>query len=170
MEDSKVYGCPDGTPITVEIAAEIKNVVYALGWIDMLSSPRLWATLRRIPPKTFLLELIDAYLVYARSGRYYVSVPEGQPRPDLTLRSAPAERLRNLLVDWEPPIVTPDIREAATALHLAEFGPPLADDWDDPKNDPTDIPIEGMLIWPEGEWDENAFVTARFNKKPQSEP
>lgn len=170
MEDLNVYGyCPDGTPITPEIGREIRDVLHAIGWIGVLASSRLWATLRRIPPKAFLLELIDAYLVYARSSRHYVNVPKGQPRPDLTLRSAPAERLRNLLFAWEPPLITTEIRDAALAVALAEFGEPPAENWDDAEHD-VPIPLEASLIWPEGAWDENAFVTARVDNKAQSEP
>lgn len=169
MKDSTAYGCPDGTPITTELAQEIEHVIHAIGWIDVLASPRLWATLRRIPPKAFLLELIDAYLVYARSGRRYTNVPEGQQRPDLTLRSAPAERLRALMVAWEPPVISTEIRDAALAVALAEFGPPPAESGDDVDHD-IPMPLEAALAWPEGEWDENAFVTAHVDNKPESEP
>jgi len=169
MEDSTVHACPDGTLITGEVAQEIKDVIYAMGWIEVLASSRRWATLRRIPPKAFLLELIDGYLVYARKGRYYLRVPRFEPRPDLTLRVGLAERLRSLLFAWEPPVMTDEIRDAALAVALAEFGEPPAENCIDVEHD-VSIPLEASLIWPEGEWDENAFVTARADNKLQSEP
>lgn len=159
---------PDGTPITQEVWNEFRFVLHILMWFAVLASPRIWPALRRIPPKTFLLELVDAYLVYAGSGRHYAHSPEFQRRVDLTKRSAPVEHLRNLLVAWEPPIVTPEIREAARAVHIAEGGSPPADDWDDPQNDPIDVPIEAMLLWPEGEWNEEAFVAGQFGDESTS--
>jgi hypothetical protein len=156
---------PDGTPITPEVWNEFGVVLHILMWFAVLASPRIWPALRRIPPKTFLLELVDAYLVYARSNRHYAHSPEFQRKVDLTKRSAPVELLRNLLVDWEPPIVTPEIREAALAVHIAEFGSPPVEGWDDPQNDPIDVPLEATLIWPEGEWDEEAFLAGRFGNE-----
>ena len=148
---------PDGTPITPETWKEFANVLNAESWFAMLASPRLWSMLRRIPPKAFLIELLDAYLVYAKSGRHYAHDQEGRRRPDLSLRSKSAEHLRELLIAWEPPTVTPEIREAARTVSAAEYGETRSENWDDPEHDPP-TPLEATLIWPEGEWDENAFV------------
>src|SRR5262245_38590581 len=100
----------DGTPITPDFATEFTRVVNAGGWLGMLAAPKLWAALRRVPPKAFLLEVVEIYLAYAKSRRHYAYIPEGQPRPDLSLRGPAVERLRALLLDWEPPMLTAEIR------------------------------------------------------------
>ncbi|MBK9264629.1 MAG: hypothetical protein IPM54_33195 [Polyangiaceae bacterium] len=157
---------PDATPITPETWYEFWCVAAIHGWFMVLTSPRLWARLRRIPPKAFLLKIVDVYLVYAKSSRRYSHNPQIRPPVDLALRAASVERLRSLLVDWEPPVVTPEIREAAMAAHLTEMGEPLAENWDGPEFEPKDAPLEAMLPWPEGgEWDEEAFLAGRMNEE-----
>lgn len=121
--------------------------------------------LRRVPSKAYLLQLVDAYLVYAKSGRRYIwHSPQFVPPVDLTKRSALAERLRALLVNWEPPVVTHELREAAMAIHVAEVGSPPDENWDGPENDLPDRPLEATLLWPEGTWDEGAFLTGKFTE------
>lgn len=154
---------PDGTPITPETWNEFWSVASIHGWFMVLTSPRLWARLRRIPSKAFLLKIVDVYLVYAKSSRRYSHNPQIRPPVDLALRAASADRLRNLLVDWEPPVVTPEIREAAMAAHRAEVNEPLKENWDGPEFEPEDAPLEAMLPWPEGEWNEEAFLAGRLN-------
>jgi hypothetical protein len=55
------------------------------------------------------------------------------------------------------------------AAHFAEMGVPLAENWDGPEFDPPNMPHEAMLLWPEGEWDEEAFVAGQVGDKPASE-
>ncbi len=138
---------PDGTPITPEVWNEFGTIIAILLWFAVLTSPRLWANLRRIPPKAFLLKIVNAYLVYAQSNRHYAHSPQVRPYViDLTLRAAPVERLRDLLIDWEPPVVTPEIREAAMAVHIAERGEPLKKNWDGPEFEPK-TGNGGFQIW-----------------------
>ncbi len=160
----------DGTPITPEFAMELSRAVNAGGWIDMMAAPKHWVALRRIPPKAFLLEQVDTYLSYAKSGRHYAYIPEGQPRPDLSLRGPAVERLRDLLRDWEPPMITPDIREAARAIYFTEYGAVPKKSWDEEVHDLPDISLEATLIWPEGPWDEGAFIANQVDPVSCSEP
>ncbi len=164
-----LIGDGDGMPGTPEILQGVANSFYATGWILMLNSPKLWGALRRIPPKAFLLERLDAWLAFARRGGQYVDSLEVDERTAaMERRSAPFQRLRDLLVDWEPPVVTPEIREAACALHIAEFSRPPDADWE--RLDLAGMPLEAMLLWPEGEWDEEAFVAGQLGNKPSPEP
>ena len=153
----------DGTPITPEFSTELVRAVNAGGWIGMLAAPKLWAALRRIPPKAFLLEQVDTYLAYAKSRRHYAYIPEGQPRPDLSERAPAVERLRDLLLDWEPAIVTPEIRDAARAIYFTEYGAESKISWDEQVEDGASLSLEATLIWPEGEWDEAAFLAGTMN-------
>lgn len=159
----------DGTPITKDFATEFSHVVNAASWIDMLAAPKLWAALRRIPPKTFLLELVETYLEYARSRRHYAYIPEEQERPDLSLRGPAVQRLRDLLLGWEPPLITPEIQDAARAVYLTEYGAPPKESWDEAEHNFPDTPLEASLIWPAGPWDEEAFLAARVDNEPPSE-
>lgn len=157
----------DGTPVTNDSAAELARVVNAGSWIDMLAAPKLWAALRRIPPKSFLLELVETYLEYAKSDRHYAYIPEDQPRPDPSLRGPAVERLRDLLLDWQPPHITEKIRDAARAIYLTEYGAPPKESWDEAEHEVQEMPLEATLIWPEGKWDEEAFITGEFaNEAP----
>lgn len=149
----------DGTPLTADFGAEMARAMNAAGWIDMLGAPTLWAALRRIPPKSFVLECVDIYLEYAKSRRHYAYIPDGQPRPDVRLRAPAVEQLRKLLLDWEPPIVTPEIRDAARAVYFTEYG--TQPSWDE-EQVPPDMPLEATLIWPEGEWNEEAFLAGKL--------
>lgn len=153
----------DGTPLTSGFTADMARSVNAAGWIAMLAAPKLWAALRRIPPKSFILECVDIYREYAKSPRRYFHIPDGQPGPDLRLRAAAVEHLRHLLLEWEPPLVTPEIREAARAVHFAETGTTPEPSWDDQEHDMPGLSLEATLIWPEGQWNENAFVAERRN-------
>jgi len=170
MKHSHKYpliGNGDEMPGGPEILEGVANAFYATGWILMLSSPKLWGALRRIPPKAFLLERLDAWLAFASDRG--LCLAEGEDRAAaIARRSVPFRRLRDLLVDWEPPVVTPEIREAASALHIAEFHRPPDTDWE--RVDFEGIPLEAMLLWPEGEWDEEAFVASQVDNKPQSKP
>ena len=172
MKHSHKYpliGNGDGMPGGPEILEGVANSFYATGWINMLSSPKLWDALRRIPSKVFLLERLDAWLAFASKGGQYAYFVQGDERAAaLQQRSAPFQCLRDLLIDWEPPVVTPEIREAARALHIAEFCRPPDEDWGRP--DLTGMPLEATLLWPEGEWDEEAFVASQVDNKPPSEP
>ncbi len=149
----------DDVPLAPEILQGVADSFYATMWINVLSSPNLWSALRRLPPKSFLIERIDAWLAFARNHGQYVFVHEEERAAMVEARSVPFLRLRALLVDWEPAVVTPEIREAAYALHMAEFLRPPDELREDP-NDPSDIPLEAYLLWPEGEWDEEAFRKA----------
>lgn len=160
----------DGTPIANDFAMDFTRVVNASGWIGMFAAPKLWTALRRIPPKVFLLELVETYLEYARSRYHYAYIPEDQERPDLSLRGPVVQRLRDLLLDWEPPLITPEIQDAARAVYLAEYGAPPKESWDEADHNFTDMPLEASLIWPEGPWDEEAFIAARVDNEPPSEP
>lgn len=160
---------PGGTPLTPETWYEFWCVIGIGLWFLTLTSSRHWAMLRRIPSKAYLLQLVDAYLIYAKSGRYYRGSPVSPAPVDMTERSALAERLRDLLADWEPPAVTPEIREAAMAVCIAESGSPPDENWDGPENDPPAIPLEAMLIWPEGSWDEEAFLAGKLTEMNESE-
>ncbi len=128
MKHSHTYpliGNGDEIPLAPEILEGVANSFYATGWINVLSSPELWGVLRRVPPKAFLVERVDAWLAFASKGGQYVYLVEGDERAAaLKQRSAPFQRLRDLLIDWEPPVVTAEIREAARALHIAEFRRP----------------------------------------------
>jgi hypothetical protein len=141
-----------------DTAFQFAHIVNAGDWIGMLAAPKLWAALRRVPPKAFLLELVETYLVYAKSHHLYAHIPEDQPRPDLSLRGPAVERLLALLREWEPPTVTHEIRETARAIYFAEHGAPPKKPWDELENDFPDIPLESTLVWPEGPWDEEAFI------------
>ena len=55
-------------------------------------------------------------------------------------------------------------------FHFAEMGVSLDKNWDGPEFEPKDAPLEAMLLWPEGEWDEEAFVAGQIDNKPLSEP
>jgi hypothetical protein len=171
MDHSHKYpliGCGHGIPLPPEVLEGVANSLYATLWITMLSSPKLWETLRRIPPKAFLLDRIDAWLAFARKGGKYVHSLEGEERAAaIEERSLPFRRLLDLLLVWDPPVVTPEIREAARALHIAEFQRPPSDDWDLSHEYPP-IPLEATLPWPEGEWDEEAFLAGRFGNETPS--
>jgi hypothetical protein len=150
----------EGIPLPPEILQGVADSFYATGWVNMLSSAELWGTLRRLPPKAFLIERVDAWLAFARRGGQYVaSLEEDERAAAIEQRSAPFQRLRDLLIDWEPPVVTPEIREAARLLHISEFSRPPDEDWGRP--DLTGVPIEATLVWPEGEWNEEAFVAGK---------
>lgn len=149
----------DEVPLSPEILQGVADSFYATGWINMLSSPKLWGALRRIPPKAFLIERLDAWLVFARK-----SVADGDEKAALVeRRSIPFQCLRDLLVDWEPPTVTPEIREAARTLHISEFGRPPDDDWD--RMAQEGVHLEAALLWPEGEWDEQAFLAQQASEQ-----
>lgn len=152
----------DGTPLTTESTTEMARSVNAAGWIAMLAAPKLWAALRRIPPKAFILECVDIYLAYAKSPRHYAYIPDGQRRPDLRLRAPAVEHLRKLLVDWQPPVVTTEIREAARAVYFTEYGAPPQPSWDEEEHNLPNMPLEATLIWPEGEWNEEAFLAGEL--------
>lgn len=157
----------DDIPLPPEILNGVANTFYATGWILMLSSPRYWNALRRIPPKAFLLERLDAWLAFAmRGGPYVDSLAANERKAAIERRSAPFERLRDLLVDWQPPLVTSEIHDAATALYIAEFSRAPDEGWD--RTDLTGVPLEAMLLWPEGEWDEQAFLAGQISDKPSS--
>lgn len=153
----------DGTPLTNDFAPDFAQVVNASGWIGMLAAPKLWAALRRIPPKAFLLELVDTYLQYAKSRYHYAYIPEDRARPDLRLRGSAVERLRDLLLDWEPPVIAPEIRDAARAIYLTEYGAPPKESWDDAAHDLPGISLEATLVWPEGPWNELEFLASQTN-------
>lgn len=151
----------DGVPLSPDILQGVADSFYATGWVNMLSSPELWGALRRIPPKAFLIERVDAWLAFARRGGQYVAFLEGDERAAaIEERSAPFLCLRKLLIDWEPPVVTPEIREAARALHISEFRRAADEDWGRPEL--TGMPIEATLVWPEGEWNEEAFLAGKL--------
>jgi hypothetical protein len=60
-------------------------------------------------------------------------------------------------------VVTEEIREAARALYISEFSRP-PEDWNlEAMEEP--MPLEAMLLWPEGGWNEEAFLAqqARAN-------
>lgn len=159
----------DGTPLSPELAQGIADAMSATLWIEILSVPKLWSALRRIPPKVFLIERIDAWLAFVQKNGSYLYGLEGDERvAAIEERSLPFLRLRNLLFDWDLSNVTPEIREAARALHIAEFQRPPPDDRDLSKADPP-IPLEATLVWPEGEWDEEAFLAGRFGNESTSE-
>jgi hypothetical protein len=166
IANDNMYGhFGDGTPITNDSATEFTRVVNASSWIDMLAAPKLWAILRRVPPKAFLLEQVERYLAYAKSRRHYAYIPEGQARPDLSMRGPAMERLRDLVLEWEPPIVTPEIRDAARAVYFTEYGAPPKESWDKAEYDTPGIALEATLIWPEGPWDEAAFLAGNMNNE-----
>jgi len=159
---------PDGTPLSPELAQGIADAISATLWIEILSVPKLWSALRRLPPKAFLLERIDAWLAFAtKTGSQFYGLEADERAAAIEARSIPFLRLRNLLLDWDLSNVTPEIREAARALHIAEFQKPPPDDRDLSHVDPP-IPLEATLPWPEGEWDEEAFLAGRFGNDSPS--
>jgi hypothetical protein len=143
-EHGRIYYGPDGHPLMSDFA----TIVNFFGWLAMMAAPKLWAALPRIPPKTFLLNLLDGFLPYAVSKRYMTAVPEGETPVDTSQRGPAATRLRELLEQWEPPQMTPEIREAARVLLLADGAKEPPCGWNEYAPDP-DIPIETTVIWPE---------------------
>ncbi len=136
------------------------DVLHADGWIYVLAAPRLWSALRRIPPKEHVLRLVDAFTQYAHSDHCYHSLPKGTPRPDPSRRGPAAKHLHDLLLQWEPPEVTREIQEAARAV-LVEERVGLPDvPWDEREPYEDEVPVEAGLLWPEGFWNEEAFLAA----------
>jgi hypothetical protein len=132
---------------------ELVDMIHFETWLGVLASPRIYAILRRIPSKEHLLNLLDAYMPYAHSKRLYTLVPHGKPRPDISQRGPLADRFREILLRWEPPEVTQELREAARALFEAGGSDPPEPGWDELEwNGPPSL--EESLIWPEGRWDE----------------
>lgn len=153
---SRVLGTgPDGFPIAeIELAA----IVHGEAWIGTFALPHVFARLRRIPPKAYLLKLVDEYLPYAHSKRFLRYVPHGEPRMERPERGACADQFRELLALWEPPVLTPELRDAARALFIAD-GLELSElGWQafEVEQDPT--PVEAALPWPEGAWNEETFL------------
>lgn len=138
-----VYG-PDGEPVLSDFA----TIVNFSGWLAMMAAKKLWDALPRIPPKTFLLKLLDGYLPYAHSKRYLSVVPEGETPADTTQRGPLAMQLRRLLEQWEPPQMTPEIRETARLLLLADGGKEPLCGWDEYEPHP-EVPVEDTVLWPE---------------------
>jgi hypothetical protein len=154
---------PDGLPIT---AGELADYAHCVPWVAVLAAPRFYARLRRVPPKEHLLTLLDAFLPYAHSKRFLSEVPRGQPRQETPDRGPCAERLRALIAQWEPPALTPEIRDAARALAVADACPPPTGGWDDYDGSDTPGPAEDGLMWPEGRWDEEAFLASQNDALP----
>ena len=154
---------PDGLPVNPK---EFADFVHAAEWIAMLAYPKLWSALRRIPPKEHILGLVEAYLRHANSDRYYHVITPPEVLPDPAIRGPAVARLRDLLLAWEPPHVTPEIRKAArVALEAEQAGPPEKP-WDELVHDSESIPLEGTLIWPEGICDEDAFLASQTDAPP----
>jgi hypothetical protein len=130
------------------IKSDFDTIVNCCGWLSMMAAPKLWAALPRIPPKTFLLKLMDSFVPYAYSNRYTQYIPDGETRMDTSQRGPAATRLRELLEQWEPPQMTPEILEAARLLLLADGGKEPPCGWDEYEAEP-DCPVEEMIIWPE---------------------
>ncbi|MDI3291206.1 Uma2 family endonuclease [Polyangium sp. 15x6] len=148
------------TPANDSWPWQYADVINAGGWIYVLAAPRLWSVLRRIPPKEHVLRLVDAFAQYAYSDHCYHSIPHSASRPDPSRRGPAAARLRDLLVQWNPPEVTPAIQEAARAV-LCEERIALADvPWEERGPYEDEVPVEAGLLWPEGSWNEQAFRDA----------
>jgi hypothetical protein len=141
------------------------DIAQCCGWLALLAAPRLWNALPRIPPKEHLLFLIDAFLPYAHSDRYYSEVPPGKQRADISQRGPAAERLRQLLLRWEPPALTQEIREAARAVILADGGAEPVGGWDNYEPDPH-IAVEETILWPEGTWEDYQRAAAIIPPNP----
>jgi hypothetical protein len=136
----------DNLPVT----GDPVDVYHFYEWLWAMAAPQVWRSMRRIPPREHLLEVIDDALPYARSNALYFSWPDDEPRPDLTQRGPLAEKLRALIERWDPPDLTDEI--IATARALSDIGqsphqPPR--DWDKVEPDPANPPDE-VFLWPEG--------------------
>lgn len=142
--DNSSYADAYGNPIRVDFA----TIVNFSGWLAMMAAPKLWDALPRIPPKTFLLKLLDGYLPYATSNRFLHNGSEDERPVDTTQRGPLAMQLRGLLEQWEPPQMTSEIRETARLLRLADGGDEPPCGWDEYEPDP-DVPVEDTVLWPE---------------------
>lgn len=142
--DGYIYFGPDGEPVPSDFA----TMVNCCGWLFIMAAPKLWEALPRIPPKAFLLKLMNSFVPYAHSKHYTRYIPEGETPVDTSQRGPAATRLRELLNQWEPPHVTNEIREAARLLLLADGYKEPPSGWDEYRPDP-DVPVEEMVIWPE---------------------
>jgi hypothetical protein len=121
----------------------------AIMWIGVMAAPKIWASLRHVPPKAHLLTLLDGYLPYAYSKRYAVSVQDGETRVDTSQRGPLATRLRELLEQWEPPQMTAEIRETARLLLLADGDQKPPCGWDEFTLEPN-FPYEELILGPDG--------------------
>lgn len=124
--------------------ASMAEVTGAMGWLQVLAAPRLFARLERLPPMSFLLRQIDVFLAYARTGACDTE-PTFEPVP-LGERVERTSRLRALLEGWTSRDLPTEITDAARAvLHAEGLLPPGG--WDclpDPEQ-----PIHELLVWPD---------------------
>ncbi len=124
--------------------ASMAEVTGAMGWLQVLAAPRLFARLERVPPLSFLLRQIDVFLAYARTGAYDTE-PTFEPVP-LGERVERTLCLRALLEGWTSRELPAKITDAARAVLYAEgLLPPGG--WDclpDPEQ-----PIDELLVWPD---------------------
>jgi len=124
--------------------ASMAEVAGAIGWLQVLAVPRLFARLERLPPRSFLVRQIDVFLAYARTGACDTE-PTFEPVP-LGERVERTLRLRALLEGWTSHDLPGEITEAARAVLYAEgLLPP--EGWDglpDPEQ-----PVHELLVWPD---------------------
>jgi hypothetical protein len=130
-----------GRPVFADWA-DVGNCVM---WLEMFAAPHLFHGMRRMPPREHLLGIMDIYLAYVRHDGRYME-PQFEPVP-YERREPLAKKLRALLENWMPPIISQDIIETARALLYAEgVDPP--EGWEHVC--PPDFRPEEHLRWPEG--------------------
>lgn len=128
--------------------ADVAEVTAAINWLRVLASPLLARSLRRRVDRENLIRLLDVYIAYAERGDWYRrSHDEDHER--LVRRTPLGRELRRMIAGWSPPVIAPEITDAARALLAAEYvdSPPAG--WDAFSNE-TEIPLEDVLMWPEG--------------------
>src|SRR5688572_9282710 len=110
---------------------EVVDAAHFHNWLHVFACPRIFHEMARKPPREHILRLFERYRPYASSKReyadqqgYYCFKADEQRREEL------AERLRELLENWTPPILPMEITEIARALLDAEGIDQPAGGWD----------------------------------------
>jgi hypothetical protein len=128
--------------------SDVVDVLHFIDWLSVFASPKIYEAMGRRPTREHILGLLDTYVAYAQSDRYYLSSPARTP-PNFKRRAELAMRLRELFASWSPPDVPAEIVQTTRGLLLSEGASEPEVGWDNFKADP-DFPPEQVLRWPEG--------------------
>jgi hypothetical protein len=134
-------------------------------WLQVLASPRILQAMGRTPTQKHLLDMVDAYLPYARSTRRFTHRPKDDWRPEPQQREARAIELRAAIERWTSPEISREITQAARALLREDDVVDTDEGWDAYVVD-LEPPPENYLVWPETaelqrKEEEKAEATAR---------
>ncbi|WP_437915535.1 hypothetical protein WME73_10255 [Sorangium sp. So ce302] len=130
----------------IEDTVDAINATY---WLWAFSSPRVYGTFSRVPPRDHILRMMSIYISYVKKGGRHTA-PQFQP-VHYERRLPLALRLRELFEQWTQPELPQEVVDVSRALIEYEGIKAPACGWDayeDPEED--GIKYEDTLLWPEG--------------------